>query len=94
MNNNHQFEKAQILTGHKRFAEAEKMLRKCLVDAPYFFAAQALLGFVLSEQEKHSEAIEDVRQAIALEPENGWAHYIHAVCLHSGNQGDPGSHSA
>jgi tetratricopeptide (TPR) repeat protein len=73
--------RAQLLLEQRRYADAERELRKTLAEDPNFAEAHALLAEALLEQQRLDEATAEASLAIAQEPELEMAHYVMACVL-------------
>ena len=73
--------RALLLLQHGRPAEAEKELRAQLALTPQDTQAMLLLSHALGEQDKHKEAVDTARQAVAAAPDLDGAHYHLARAL-------------
>jgi len=74
--------RAQLLLAQFRPADAERELMQALAAQPEDTSALALLALSRGEQHKGPEALEAIRTAIGLAPDNAYLHYVHAVTLH------------
>ena len=75
------YQRALILHGQRRYADAERELRQALVEHPQDGRAHAMLALCLSEQKRLREATNEAQQAIGIEPDEPFAHYALAVVL-------------
>jgi Flp pilus assembly protein TadD len=64
-------DRAEILLGLQRPAEAERLARACLAVRPDAAEALNMLGRALNDQGRHREAEGAIRAALALEPDEG-----------------------
>ncbi len=76
-----QFDRAHLLLGQSRFAEAELVIRKALVDNPDDGGAHAILSAALGGQEKFDESLAAARRAVQLNPTLATAHFAHALAF-------------
>lgn len=63
---------AQAANAHRsgNLAGAETMLRKLMAERPYDAAVRHQLGILMSDSDRHAEAIEHLQAAVAAEPKN------------------------
>jgi tetratricopeptide (TPR) repeat protein len=73
--------RARILLQTSRYADAERELRRALVDDPDNDGAHALLALALFHQKRLGRALHEARVAVGLAPNDDFNHYIHAIVL-------------
>jgi arylsulfatase A-like enzyme len=60
---------------------AAEVLDPVMTGASKMYLAHYVLGAALGRQGKYPQAIEQLRQAIVLQPDSSWAHYEMGACL-------------
>jgi tetratricopeptide (TPR) repeat protein len=85
--------RAQLLLAQSRPAEAERELLLALAGQPDDPYALALLALSRSDQRKGPEALDAVRQAIGLAPDQAYFHYVHAITLHRLDRDEDARHA-
>jgi len=88
MKQNNEFELAQVikLIETSQYLYAENNLRKILINNPYDFLLNYLLGVCCSNQAKHSKAADHFKVALKSKPENEEILLNIAIALQAANQ--------
>lgn len=72
---------AEVAARLGRFEDAETLLRRCLELAPSFTAARHNYALVLHRQSKATEALQQIDQLLAAEPDNPSYRFLKATAL-------------
>ncbi|MFZ0287136.1 MAG: tetratricopeptide repeat protein, partial [Terriglobales bacterium] len=72
---------AMLALDEGKSEKAAPVFRKVLASQPNTYLAQYGLGLALAQQQKYSQAIEHLHQAIELQPDSAWAHYYMGLSL-------------
>lgn len=75
-------ERARLLLAQSRPADAEREVMQALAAQPHDANALALLALTRTRQEKDQAALAAAEEAVGLEPDRAYMHYVHAFVLH------------
>lgn len=72
------YQRALLLHGQRRYADAEREFKQVLLADPHHADAHAMLALCLAEQKRLAEASGEADAAIGLAPHSAFAHYARA----------------
>lgn len=75
-------DRALLLLQQSRPADAERELMLALSENPESARAHAYLALCRIDLDKKDEALKTAKNAVGLEPDEPFGHYVHAVVLH------------
>lgn len=80
-------QRAELLIQQDRHAQAEDVLRQVLSEEPDFGIAHSLLAIcIMRDRDKLAEATLEAEQGIHLDPDSGFAFYVHAIVMNARNR--------
>jgi tetratricopeptide (TPR) repeat protein len=75
-------DRAQLLLAQSRAADAELEVMRALTAQPADSRALALLALSRIAQDKRASALDAAREAVGMEPDVGYYHFVHGHVLH------------